>query len=240
VVVFLGIYEVVVSGSDISTQHFLQLFAQEALGGAVFGFVSGLIVLKMLKSVDNYQVEVLLTLALVMGGYTLANALHLSAPISVVVSGLMIGSLGRKYAMSTATEERLDTFWELLDEVLNAVLFLLIGLEVILLDFSTTIIVLGLTLSVLTLLARLISVGLPISAFKYVTNFNPHVIKILTWGGLRGGISVALALSIPAGTERDIFVALTYIIVVVSILVQGLTIRRLVAYASDEAQNKAA
>ncbi len=232
VVVFLGIFEIAVGGVEFDAKHFLILFAQEAIGGAVFGLLTGFIVLRMLKSVDNYQVEVLLTLALVTGGYAAATALHLSAPITVVVAGLMIGSLGRKYAMSRFTEERIDTFWELLDEGLNAVLFLMIGLEIILLDFSSTVIIAGIVLALLTLCARLVSIGLPINLFRLITSFDPHVIKILTWGGLRGGISVALALSIPPSPERDILVSLTYVIVVLSILIQGLTIKRLVSFAS--------
>lgn len=231
VVVFLGILEIAVSGAPASPSHFAILFVQEAIGGALFGLVTGFIVLRMLKSVDNYQVEVLLTLALVTGGYAAAGALHLSAPIAVVVAGLMMGSLGRTYAMSPLTQERIDMFWELLDEVLNAVLFLIIGLEVILLDFSPALIMTGVMLAVITVIARFVSIGLPVSLFRLRKSFDPHTVKILTWGGLRGGISVALALSMPAGAERDILVSLTYIIVVMSILIQGLTIQKLVAFA---------
>lgn len=231
VVVFLGILEIAVSGAPASPSHFAILFVQEAIGGALFGLVTGFIVLRMLKSVDNYQVEVLLTLALVTGGYAAAGALHLSAPIAVVVAGLMMGSLGRTYAMSPLTQERIDMFWELLDEVLNAVLFLIIGLEVILLDFSPALIITGVMLAVITVIARFVSIGLPVSLFRLRKSFDPHTVKILTWGGLRGGISVALALSMPAGAERDILVSLTYIIVVMSILIQGLTIQKLVAFA---------
>ncbi len=232
VVIFLAIFELAVAGADIDPQHFAMLFAQEAVGGIIFGLATGFVVLKMLKTVDNYQVEVLLTLALVTGGYAAAAALHLSAPIAIVVAGLLIGSVGRKYAMSRLTRDHIDTFWELLDEVLNAVLFLLIGLEVIVLEMSPTLLICGALLAVLTLLARFVSVGLPVSLFKLAVEFDPHVIKILTWGGLRGGISVALALSLPASTERDIIVSITYIIVLLSILIQGLTIHKLVAFAS--------
>ena len=237
VVVFLAVFAIAVEGQEVSAQYIVTLFAQETLGGALFGFVTGLLVLKMLKSVDNYQVEVLLTLALVMGGYAAAAAMHLSAPIAVVVSGLMIGSYGRKYAMSEKTREHIDTFWELLDEILNAVLFLIIGLEIIILDFQQPHLLAGLSLALVALLARFISVGIPISLFRSMgQSFHPHVAKILAWGGLRGGISVALALSIPPGAERDTIVAITYIIVVLSILLQGLTIRHLVAFASRQNQ----
>jgi len=234
IVVFLVIFGIAVNGDPVEVSHIATLFAQEALGGALFGFVTGWLVLQMLKRVDNYQVEVLLTLALVGGGSTAAGLLHISAPIAVVVSGLMIGNQGRRDAMSETTQRNLDTFWELLDEILNAILFLMIGLEVMLLTFHSVHLVAGLLLALFVLLARFIAVSIPVSILKLRTEFHPHVVKILTWGGLRGGISVALALSIPAGPERDIIVAVTYIIVVCSIIIQGLTIQKLVAFASRE------
>jgi CPA1 family monovalent cation:H+ antiporter len=179
----------------------------------------------MLKQVDNYQVEILITLGLVTGGYALAEALHLSAPISIVVAGLLIGNHGRSFAMSENTRENLDTFWELADEVMNAVLFLLIGLEVMVLSYNWVSLAGGLLGICIVLSARLVSVSVPIYMLKRYRSFSPHVIKILTWGGLRGGISIALALSLPAGRERDVLLAITYVVVVFSIFVQGLTIR---------------
>ena len=152
----------------------------------------------------------------------------------MVVAGLMIGNQGRSTAMSDRTRERLDTFWELIDEILNAVLFLIIGLEIILLSFGATQIAAGLILAVLVLGARFIAVSVPVTLLRLRRSFHPHVIKILTWGGLRGGISVALALSIPEGPERNIIVVITYIIVVLSILLQGLSVHKLVAFASRE------
>lgn len=234
VVVFLVIFGIAINGDPISAGHIGKLFAQEALGGAVFGFVIGWIALYMLKRVDDYQVEVLITLALVAGGATAAAKLHTSAPIAVVVAGLMIGNQGRRDAMSRTTREHLDTFWELVDEILNAVLFLLIGLEIMLTTFGGKQLTAGLIMAVLVLGARFIAVSAPVTLLRMKKEFHPHVIKILTWGGLRGGISVALALSIPEGPERDIIVAVTYIIVVLSILLQGLTVHKLVAYASRE------
>jgi len=182
----------------------------------------------MLKSVDNYQVEVLLTLALVMGGYSLAHAIHVSGPIAMVVAGIFIGNRGRLFAMSEKTREHLDSFWELMDEILNAVLFLLIGLEVLVLTIKGSYLIAGLTMIPVVLFARFISVGLPVTFMRRIRDFSPNAIKIMTWGGLRGGISVALALSIPSGPEREVLLTVTYIIVVFSILVQGLTIERLV------------
>ncbi|MBW2467557.1 MAG: cation:proton antiporter, partial [Deltaproteobacteria bacterium] len=161
---------------------------------------------------------------LVTGGYALAESLHLSAPIAVVVAGLLIGNHGRSLAMSENTRQNLDTFWEFADEVLNAVLFLLIGLEVMILSY-TWLSLTGAFLGIIIVLsARLVSVSVPILMLKRFRSFSPHVVKILTWTGLRGGISMALALSLPAGTERDVILAVTYGVVVFSILVQGLTI----------------
>ena len=237
VVVFLVMLGFVTSGdphqaaghhAEFSIGAVLTLFAQEAIGGAVFGLVIGYIVYKMLASIDNYQVEVLLTLALVLGGYSLAMALHISGPIAVVVAGLLIGNSGRRLAMSDKTREHLDTFWELIDEILNAILFVLIGLEVLILTVEQHYLWAGLLMIPVTLLARFIAVGAPIKLMQRTRSFSPRVIRILTWGGLRGGISIALALSLPAGPEREALLVITYVIVVFSILVQGLTVGRLV------------
>ncbi len=238
VVVFLVIFGIAINGDPVSVEHIGKLFVQEALGGAVFGFVIGWIALYMLKRVDDYHVEILITLALVAGGATAAGMLHTSAPIAVVVAGLMIGNQGRRDAMSGTTREHLDTFWELVDEILNAVLFLLIGLEIVLMSFGGKQLAAGLILAVLVLCARFIAVSVPVTLLRLKKEFHPHVIKILTWGGLRGGISVALALSIPEGPERDIIVTVTYTIVVLSILLQGLTVHKLVAFAARELEQK--
>lgn len=234
VVVFLVMLGFVATGADGHTAEFsvsavLMLFLQEAVGGALFGFVTGYIVYKMLASIDNYQVEVLLTLALVLGGYSLAMALHISGPIAVVVAGLLIGNTGRRFAMSDKTREHIDTFWELIDEILNAILFVLIGLEVLVLTFAESYLWAGLIMIPVTLLARFTAVGIPIRLMKRTRSFSPRVIRVLTWGGLRGGISIALALSLPAGSEREALLVITYIIVVFSILIQGLTIGKLIA-----------
>lgn len=168
-----------------------------------------------------------MTLALVMGGYTLAMYLHLSGPIAIVVAGLLIGNRGRILAMSDKTRDNLDTFWELIDEILNVILFVLIGLEILIISFSINYIYASLLIIPVILFSRFITVFIPVTILKYLRDFSPNAIKIMTWGALRGGISVALALSIPAGTERKIIVSITYIVVVFSIIVQGLTISRL-------------
>ena len=240
VVIYVVIFSIVIQPEPISVDPggIALLFVREAVGGIVFGYVLGMLGCYLLKSVDNYQVEILLTLALVFGGYTLALAWHTSGPIAVVVAGLLIGNQGR-HAMSHITRERLDNFWELLDEILNIVLFVLIGLEVLVLQFNPVSLVAGLIAIPLVLLARLLSVGTPISIMRLlkIREFSNNVVKILVWGGLRGGISIALALSLPTGTQRDTFLIITYIIVIFSIVVQGLTIagvaKRLGAHSAD-------
>ena len=229
VVVFLVIMGIVTGGHDVTAGHIMLLFMEEAVGGVLFGLAIGWIAYRMLKSVDNYQVEVLITLALVMGGYALANAIHVSGPIAMVVAGIFIGNRGRLFAMSEKTREHLDSFWELIDEILNAVLFLLIGLEILVLTVKGNYLIAGLIMIPVVLLARFISVGVPVTFMRRVRDFSPHAVKIMTWGGLRGGISVALALSIPNGPEREALLTVTYIIVIFSILVQGLTIERFVS-----------
>ena len=231
VVIFLLLLGIAAGGTQVTAGSVLALFATEALGGALYGVALGGVAYWMLKQVDNYQVEVLITLATVAGGYALAHSLHVSGPIAMVVAGLLIGNQGRRWAMSDTTREHLDTFWELIDEMLNTVLFVLIGLEILLISFKPSYLMAGGVAVVIVLFARLVSVGLPISIMKPFRDASPDAIKILTWGGLRGGISVALALSLPLGAERDAIVTITYCVVVFSILVQGLTIGRLVARA---------
>ena len=225
VVIFLVILNLVPKES-ISVTDVLALFAEEAIGGIALGLALGYIAYRMLRSVDNYQVEILITLALVMGSFALADLLNTSGPIAVVVAGLLIGNHGRQWAMSETTREHLDNFWELLDELLNAVLFVLIGLEVLVLSFQRPYLLAGLIAIPLVLAARWLSVVVQVKAFSFVREFSARTITILTWGGLRGGSSVALALSLPLGSARDAVVTITYAVVVFSILVQGLTINR--------------
>ena len=229
VVVFLVMVGLATGAAQAEASHISLLLLQEAGGGAVFGLLAGGLTFYLLRSIDNYQVEVLLTLALVMGGYAVASALHLSGPIAMVVAGLVIGNHGRILAMSETSREHLDNFWELVDEVFNAVLFVLIGLEILLLSFRSEFLLATLVIIPAVLFARFISVGTPITVLRRFRRFSPRVVEILTWGGLRGGISVALALSLPVGAEREVILFATYGVVIFSILVQGLTIGRLVA-----------
>ncbi len=228
VVVFLVILEIATGTYEFDAGHIGLLFVQETIGGALFGLALGYLTYRMIKSVDNYQVEVLLTLALVVGGYALADVLHLSGPIAIVVAGLLIGNHGRLFAMSDNTRRQLDSFWELLDEILNAVLFVLIGLEILVLTFTQRYLLLSLIIIPLVIIARFVSIGIPMTLLRFFRTFSPGAVRIMTWGGLRGGISVALALSIPPTPERHVILAVTYAVVLFSILVQGLTIKGLV------------
>ena len=227
IVVFLATLEFAMAasgGHDASTGT-AALFVREALGGLALGFVLGVATYLLLRAVDQYTVEVLLTLALVSGGYALADAAHMSGPLAMVVAGLFIGNRGRMLAMSTTTREHLDTFWELVDEILNAILFVLIGLEILVLakGYPWPLELLAIPL---VLVARLVSAGAAITTLRARRHFPPWTVRTMVWGGLRGGISVALALSLPTGQERDLIVSMTYAVVVFSILVQGLTVSR--------------
>ena len=218
----------ILQGNEATPAYIAELFLIEVGGGVLLGLALGAGVYHLMKRVDNYQVEILLSLALISGGYALATHFHLSGPIFAVIAGLLIGNSGRRYAMSDKTREHLDTFWELIDEILNTVLFVLIGLELLVIALNPTNITLGLIAIVIVLFARLIGIGSLIQILRLKREFSPNVIRILTWGGLRGGISIALALSLPDGPERSIIVTVTYVVVAFSILVQGLSIGNLI------------
>jgi len=228
VVLFLVLVQIATGGVDVTTAGVLELFLRETVGGVIFGLAAGWIAHQMLRGVDNYQVAVLTTLAMAGGGYTLADQLHLSAPIAVVVTGLVIGNRERDRVMSGKTVEYLDAFWELVDEILNAVLFVIIGLEVMVISLSSDYLVAGVLAIPWVLFVRAVSVGFPIGIMRRFRSFSPGTVTILTWGGLRGGVSVALALSLPSGGARDLLVTVTYLVVVFSILVQGSTLAPLV------------
>lgn len=239
VVIFLVLLQVAMGGEDVTVGGVLTFFLHETVGGVIFGLAAGWIASKMLYGVDNYQVEVLITLALAGGSYALAEHLHLSAPIAVVVAGLMLGTKRRSDpSMPADNLENLDAFWDLVDEILNAVLFVIIGLEVLLISLSGEYLVAGLLTIPWVLFARAVSVGFPIGIMRRFRSFSPGTVTILTWGGLRGGVSVAMALSLPEGEVRDQLVAVTYVIVVFSVLVQGLTLSSVVRKTAARAEKE--
>ncbi len=208
------------------------LLAREVIGGIALGLLFGWLTYRLLRTVDNYQVEVFLTVALAMGVYALASALGSSGPLAVVVAGLLIGNTGRARAMSAHTIEHLDTFWELIDEFLNVGLFTVLGFEVLIIPFGWRVLAAGALAVPTVLLARWLSVGGTLVALSR-KSFPPRAVRILTWGGLRGGLAVALALAVaPALPARSLLLAMTYMVVVFSIIVQGLTFRRLLPPAA--------
>ncbi|SFE81011.1 cation:proton antiporter [Thermoflexibacter ruber] len=230
VVAFLTILQIIQSkGQEIQTSQIALLILEEVGGGLLLGFALGYIGYWLLKSIDHYQTEVLITLALVMGGYSLAQEIHFSGPLAMVVAGLFIGNKGRMSAMSDVTEEYVDKFWELIDEILNALLFVLIGLEFLLIPFEISYVVAGLAAVFVVLFARVVAVGIPLYIFNPKEKNNGKTLILLTWGGLRGGISVALALlaynKVPEGS---FLIVATYVVVLFSIIFQGLTIERLI------------
>ncbi len=237
VVVFLTLLGFVQPGhTSQGLSSIAQLLAIEAGGGILYGLLLGWFSFLLIKRIDNYHVEILLTLATVVGGYRLAEILHISAPLAIVVAGLMLGNQGRDLGMSETTRRNLDTFWELIDEILNAVLFVLIGLELLIIEFTPGLLTAGLLLIPAVLLARFLSVGSLVSLLRPFRTFSTGSIPILTWAGLRGGISVALALSLPLGPERDLIVTVTYCIMTFSILVQGLTVGNLINRITSRAK----
>ncbi len=212
-------------GDSVGALDIIRLFAQEALGGAALGLAFGYIAYLALKSINEHNLEVLITLALVMLTYGVAAALHLSGPIAVVIAGLLIGNHGTRFAMSDKTRDHVQKFWSLLDEIMNSALFLLIGFEVFALSISGNVVVLMIIAIPLTLAARFISVATPLTALSLRRDFTKGAISVLTWGGLRGGISVALALSLPDSAIKETILAVTYGVVIFSIVVQGLTVK---------------
>jgi monovalent cation:H+ antiporter, CPA1 family len=210
------------------------LFVQEAVGGAILGLVLGWLTFRVMRRIDDYSLEVLITLGLAFGGYELAVYLHVSAPIMAVCAGLLIGDIGMKNGMSEETRQYVDGFWKLIDEILNAVLFLMIGFEVFAIAFDISFVTTGVLSIGLALLARLAAVAVPILILRPFREFSRGVTPIMTWGGLKGGISVALALSLPEGEWKPLILTVTYVIVIFSIIIQGLTIAPLAKRLSRE------
>ena len=230
VVVFLTILSIATgkASDDHLVSEVLKLFGVEVFGGIAFGALLGWVTFRLMRSINDYEIEVLITLACVMGGYAAAHLLHLSGPLAIVVAGLIVGNERlRGLSMSDRTEEFVDKFWHLVDVLLNALLFVLIGLELLIVDFTTEVLLAGGLAIVLVLAARYLSLLVPVHLFAKRLEFLPHTATLMTWGGLRGGISIALALSLPAAMEREFLLAVTYVVVVFSILGQGLSLGKL-------------
>ena len=211
------------------------LLTKEALGGLFLGLISGFIAFWLLRQIDDYVLEVLITLALVTGAYSIALHLHLSGPIAMVIAGLLIGNQGASLAMSETTRMHVETFWELVDEILNSVLFLLIGLKIVfLLQHSSyeiaypLLIGLFIAITLLSLFARFLAIALPVQIKSLNSEVNPGTVPILTWAGIRGGVSVALALSLPSSSESELLLFVTYLVVLFSVAIQGLTIENVI------------
>lgn len=229
VVLFLSLLEIIKIGTDnISMADISLMLVKEIGGGILLGWLLGYIGYRMMKKIDHYQSEILITLAIVMGGYALALMLHLSGPLAMVIAGLVTGSQSKGDAMSDTTELYVYKFWELVDVLLNAVLFVLIGLEIMILEFNMGYLVAGLVAIPITLLARYVSLLLPASIFRKYIKTDHNTIKMMTWGGLRGGLSIAMALSLTAPLPKNQFVFMIYVVVLFSIIVQGLTVGKVI------------
>jgi CPA1 family monovalent cation:H+ antiporter len=240
VVIFLTIFSIAKSAENsFEILEMGKLFAKEVFGGILLGMGLGYLTFKMMRSIDDYAVEVIITIAAVMGGTLLAHQLHVSAPLAMVVAGLFIGNdTVRDSSMSEITEAYVDKFWELLDVLLNTVLFVMIGMEILVLTYEVSYIIGGLIAIPVVLLSRYLSLFLPIKFYAKKLDFIPKTNLIMTWGGLRGGISIALALSLAPAMHRELFLVITYVIVVFSIIGQGLTLEPLVKKLSKKHQVK--
>ncbi len=235
VVIFLTLFSIAKSGFEaVTTQEIVLLLIKEIGGGILLGLILGFVAFTMMKRINHYQTEVLITLAVVMGGITLAPIFHFSGALAMVVAGLFIGNKGSAEAMSDETSDYVHKFWEMLDEIMNAILFVLIGLELLIIPFRLTFLYIGLISIFVILLARFISLTIPSLIFRFSYEFPKSTYLIMTWGGLRGGISIALALSLTEAMQRSLFVSITYIVVLFSIIIQGLTLNKLVTKLRKE------
>ncbi len=230
VVVFLTLFQIALLGEgNVDPMNIIELFGKEVVGGVVLGLILGWITFRLMRSIDDYDIEVIITLAAVMLGTVIAQKLHLSAPLAMVTAGLIVGNdTVRDSAMSEITESYVDKFWELIDILLNTILFVLIGMELLVLTFELDYLVAGLLTIPIVLACRYISLMMPVNIFKRKLDFVPNTNLIMTWGGLRGGISIALALGLTHEMHRDLFLVMTYVVVVFSILIQGMTVGPLV------------
>jgi len=226
IVVFVTLLQVAGSGiENLDIGSVVLLFFREAVGGIIAGFIIGYIGYRLVRSIDHFQTEILITLAMVMGGYSLCHFLHVSGPLAMVVAGLITGSKSLENAMSDITRDYTEKFWEITEDVLNAILFILIGLQLAIISFQINLLAIGFIMAILLVVVRYISLWLPAFAFFFKKDLKNKTLEIMTWGGLRGGISIALALSLPQSMFKEIFVPVTFVIVLFSIIVQGFTMK---------------
>ena len=238
VVVFAVILQLTQSSDiDISFSNILWLLVKEAAGGFIVGALLGLGASNAMRKIDDYKVSVLITLSVVMGGYLIARAMHISGPLTMVAAGIVIGNYGKRTAMSATTKDYLNKFWELIDEILNAILFLFIGFELLIIPNITNYWVMGGISIIVVLFARFISIYIPVKVIPFRNKFSKGTIKVLVWGGLRGGVSIALALSIDEGPHKPVILAITYFIVVFSIIVQGLSVGKVATKALSKEED---
>ncbi|MGO4877928.1 cation:proton antiporter [Pedobacter psychrotolerans] len=215
------------SDIDISATNISWLLIKEALGGFALGTILGLGASNAMRKIDDYKVSVLITLSVVMGGYLIAHSIHISGPLTMVAAGIVIGNYGKRTAMSAVTKDYLNKFWELIDEILNAILFLFIGFELLIIHNITNYWLIGLCCIIIVLFSRFLSIYIPVVLIPFKNKFSSGTIKVLVWGGLRGGVSIALVLSMDEGPYKPLLVGITYFVVVFSIIVQGLTVGKL-------------
>ncbi|WP_375181856.1 cation:proton antiporter [Chryseobacterium sp.] len=227
VVVFTVVLQLAIGNKvTLNMENIGLLLLKEAGGGLLLGVVLGWITSRLMREVDDYIISVLVTLSVVMGGYLIARQMHISGPLTMVAAGLFMGNFNVKFKMKSVTQDYLIKFWELIDEILNAVLFLFIGFELLMIKDLSHYMIPGLVAIAVVLLARFISIWGPTKFMSFRTRFSPQTVKVLVWGGIRGGVSIALALSIPKNENSTIVLSITYCVVVFSIIVQGLTIAK--------------
>ena len=230
VVVFASLYQIAAfSAVDFSVSASLLMFLREAVGGILFGAAIGYIGYLMLKRINSYKVEVLITLAIVMAGFSIAQFLHVSGPLAMVAGGLLVGNLSKKDGWSKQTQEYLEKFWELIDEVLNAVLFVWIGLEILIIHPPENFLLISIAIILIIIAGRWLSISIPTFIIPLKEKIPQKTVVVMVWAGLRGGLSLAMALSLSSNMNRDLFIYLTYIVVIFTIVVQGLTLKKVVS-----------
>jgi len=234
IILFLSAAQLATRGVGVTIPHVILLFLQEVVGGIVYGVFLGFLTYWLIKPIKEPKIAIMVTLGIVSGGYALAEILHISGPLAMVVAGLFLSSYGTKESFAPGIHKNLQQFWEIIDEILNALLFLLIGLELLIIKIYSPFFIALLVAIILVLATRFFTVAVPMSLFKLKRRFAPHIISILSWGGLRGGLAIALALSLPMSSQRGLILTMTYGVVAFSVIVQGISIKRLVKLSNNK------